>query len=332
MEAKGQKRLGATIPVQRILWGLGAANVVAWIWAAAAFGGAPRLLGIAGLAWLFGLRHAMDADHIAAIDNAVRRLAGRGRAASLAGLFFSLGHSSVVVLLAAAVSFGAGALRGHLDSVTRYGAWVGTIVSVGFLALIAGANLVALRAETRGAAAPGGVLSWLARPLFRLVRRSRDMYAIGFLFGLGFDTATEIGLLALSAAGTAHGIAAWRLMALPALFTAGMSLVDTADSALMTRAYGWALRDGRVRRRYNVTLTLVSAVTAVIIGGVELIGLMKSSFGYGLSRAAALLAAHWSELGMAIALMLAGLFLAAIRRGRAAARIAGRSPPGAPPG
>ncbi len=331
MTAKRQAGPGADASARRVLWGLGAANVAAWIWAAAAFGGAPRLLGMAGLAWLFGLRHAMDADHIAAIDNAVRRLAGRGRAASLTGLFFSLGHSSVVVLLAAAVSFGAGALRGHLDAVTRDGAWIGTIVSVGFLALIAGANLVALRAETRDGAAPGGVLSWLARPLFRLVRRSRDMYAIGFLFGLGFDTATEIGLLALSAAGTAHGIAAWRLMALPALFTAGMSLVDTADSALMTRAYGWALRDGRARRRYNVTLTAVSAAIAVVVGGAELLGLAGDGFGTGAARVAAMLDAHWSGLGMIITLMLAGLWLAAIRRGRAG-RIAERASSAAPPG
>ncbi len=268
MAAKGQKGPGATMPAQRILCGLGAANIAAWIWAAEAFVGVPRLLGMAGLAWLFGLRHAMDADHIAAIDNAVQRLAERDRCPATTGLFFSLGHSTVVVLLAAAVSLGARALRMHLDAVTHYGAWIGTIVSVVFLVLIAGANLTAFRAETRGGAAPGGVLTWLARPLFRLVRRSRDMYAIGFLFGLVFDTATEIGLLALSAA------------------------------------------------------------IAVVVGGAELLGLTEHSFGSGLSRVTALLAAHWSELGMAIALMLAGLFLAAIRRSRADATIAGRSPSG----
>ena len=332
MAVKGQKGPGATMPAQRMLWGLGAANVAAWIWAAEAFGGVPRLLGMAGLAWLFGLRHAMDADHIAAIDNAVRRLAEQDRCPAMAGLFFSLGHSTVVVLLAAAVSLGAGALRMRLGAMSHYGVWIGTIVSVAFLVLIAGANLAALRAETRGGAAPGGVLTWLARPLFRLVRHSRDMYAIGFLFGLGFDTATEIGLLALSAAGTTHGIAAWRLMALPALFTAGMSLVDTADSALMARAYVWALRNGRARRHYNVTLTAVSAVIAMVVGGAELLGLTGHSSGSGLSRVAALLAAHWSALGMAIALTLAGLFLASIRRSRVEARIAGQTPPSAPPG
>ena len=308
------------IPSRLILAALVLANVATWLWAFAAFGTAPSLLGMAGLAWLFGLRHAVDADHIAAIDNAVRKLAGDGAPSRLTGLFFSLGHSTVVVVLAAIAALAAGVLRGDIDPVARIGGYLGTAISALFLALIAGSNLMALREERRGGmqAMPGGLMTRLTRPLFRLVRQSRDMYPIGFLFGLGFDTATEIGLLALSAAGTAHGLAFWRSMALPALFTAGMSLIDTADSMLMTRAYGWALRNESHRRRYNIVLTTVSVLIAVAIGAVELLGLFGGVQGGGAQggiwRAIAVVNAHWSEIGMGIALVLAALWLVATWR------------------
>ena len=291
------------------------ANAGAWIWAALAFGSVPGLLGMALLAWVFGLRHAIDADHVAAIDNAVRRLAAAQRPARFAGLHFSLGHSTIVILLALAVTLGAGVVPDDLGWLGAAGGIVGTIVSVVFLVLIAGANIAGLLAARRGTgeAAPTGPMSRLLQPAFRIVRRSRDMYLIGLLFGLGFDTATEIGLLALSAAGRAHGLALWQILAFPALFTAGMSVIDTADSALMTRAYGWAVRDGRRRRRYNLLLTAVSAAVALLVALIECVGLARRPATGLISHVFAALAAHWSMLGGAIAVLLLLLWLAGWR-------------------
>jgi high-affinity nickel-transport protein len=273
---------------------------------------------MAGLAWVFGLRHAVDADHIAAIDNAVRKLAGEHREARLTGLFFSLGHSTIVVILAAVAALAAGLLQGRMHDIERIGTYVGTLISVAFLAIIAVGNMLALRG-THAHAGPTGVMSRLLRPVLNRVGRSRDMYPVGVLFGLGFDTATEIGLLALSAAGSAHGLAFWRSMAFPALFTAGMSLIDTGDSIMMTGAYAWAMRDGGRRATYNLVLTMLSVVIAMLIGAIELLGLFNGSG--AIWHLVAWLNEHWSELGGAIVVTLALVFLVSLRRsGNAHAR------------
>ncbi|MHB1304895.1 MAG: HoxN/HupN/NixA family nickel/cobalt transporter [Acidiphilium sp.] len=305
----------ARMPTGRIVASLVGVNVLAWGWAFAAFGARPGLLAMAGLAWVFGLRHAIDADHVAAIDNAVRKLAGEGRPARLVGLFFSLGHSTVVVILAAVAALAAGALHSHLHRIEMVGSYLGTAISAGFLVIIAAGNVMALRRDGDGAA-PAGVLSRLLRPVLGCVRRDVGMYPVGFLFGLGFDTATEIGLLALSAAGAAHGLAFWRSMALPALFTAGMALLDTADSALMSGAYAWALREPARRRRYNMVLTSLSVVVALLIGGIELLGLFagKGWFWAALSW----LNGRWSELGACVCFTLALAWPLFYRRGSAA--------------
>jgi high-affinity nickel-transport protein len=280
-------------PVLGLFGGLLAANLLAWAWAFSVFHGRPALLGTAMLAWVFGLRHAMDADHLAAIDNVVRKLMQEGRRAEDVGFWFSLGHSTVVVLASAAVAASAVAVHGWLGPAQRIGEMAGTLVSAGFLVAIAAANLLVLRsvwktlrrAQSGGRAddatldrmlAGRGLLTRLFRPVFSAISRSWQMYPLGFLFGLGFDTATEVGVLGISATQAVQGMSPWQAMVFPALFTAGMALVDTTDSVLMVRAYSWAFVDTLRKLWYNLTMTAVSVVAALLIGGVEVLGLLSS--------------------------------------------------------
>ncbi|MDX8533125.1 HoxN/HupN/NixA family nickel/cobalt transporter [Mesorhizobium sp. VK25A] len=268
-----------------------AANVVAWGWAWVAFSDRPALLGTALLAYTFGLRHAFDADHIAAIDNVVRKLMQEGKAPCSAGFFFSLGHSTIVVLASLAIAATAAAFQGRLDEFHDVGGVIGTSVSAVFLLAIGMANLFILKGiwqafsrvrrgepiveEDLEALLTGrGFLARIFRPVFRVVARSWHMYPVGFLFGLGFDTATEIGLLGISAAQAAAGMSFWTILVFPALFTAGMSLMDTTDSVMMTRAYGWAFVNPMRKLWYNMTITAASVVVAVFIGGIEALGLI----------------------------------------------------------
>jgi high-affinity nickel-transport protein len=266
---------------------LATANVAAWLWAGTAFSNRPALLGSALLAWVFGLRHAIDADHIAAIDNVVRKLMEDGQRSLTVGLFFSLGHATVVVLACVVIAFAASALEFH--RARMLGGTLSTLVSAGFLLLIAAINLDILRRLWRDlrkgeiAAADlhrllGGPLIRLLRPLVRSVRRSWHMYPLGFLFGLGFDTATEVGLLALAGTQAANGLSPWQVLVFPALFTAGMALVDTADSVLMVGVYGWAAVQPLRKLRYNLTVTAASVAVALLIGGIEVLGLLAGRF------------------------------------------------------
>jgi high-affinity nickel-transport protein len=278
--------------------GLVFANVAAWFWAWSLFADRPVLLGTAFLAWVFGLRHAVDADHIAAIDNAVRKLVQERTPALSVGFFFSLGHSTVVVLAAAGVAATAGALHDSFAAFKLIGGTIGTAVSSGFLLVIALANLAFLREAWRSyrrVAAGGtldpaaldrvlsgrGLLTRLFRPLFRAVRRSWHLYPLGFLFGLGFDTATEIGLLGIAATQSAQGLSPWQTMVFPALFTAGMALIDTSDSMLMVGAYGWAFVEPLRKLRYNLAITGASVAVALLIAGVEALGLIGDRFELG---------------------------------------------------
>ena len=271
-------------------------NLFAWLWAWIAFADRPALLGIAFLAYIFGLRHAFDADHIAAIDNVVRKLMQQGKAPHSAGFFFSLGHSTIVMLAVVAIAATASVLHGRLEAWHSLGAAFGTIVSALFLLIIGFANLFILRAvwaafirarsgapvdtQALDALLEGrGLLARLFRPIFRAVSRSWHMYPIGFLFGLGFDTATEIGLLGISATQAAEGMSFWTILVFPALFTAGMSLLDTSDSMLMVRAYGWAFVNPLRKLWYNLTITAASVVVAIFIGGVEALGLIGDKLG-----------------------------------------------------
>jgi nickel/cobalt transporter (NiCoT) family protein len=296
-----------------------AANLAAWAAAFAAFGDRPVLFGTAILAYSFGLRHALDADHIAAIDNVTRKLMAEGKQAFTTGLWFSLGHSTVVVLASLIVALGASALSDGYEGYRETGGTIGTIVSALFLFAIAIANMFVLtgvwrvfrRVRNGGAYAEDdldtllsqrGFLGRLFRPLFALIGSSWQMYPLGFLFGLGFDTATEIGVLGISAAQGSQGLAVSSLLIFPALFTAGMALVDTADSVLMAGAYGWAFLKPIRKLYYNLTITFVSVLVALLVGGVEALGLFaeKLSLHGGIWDYVLMLNEEFGALGYAI--------------------------------
>jgi high-affinity nickel-transport protein len=270
-----------------------AANACAWTWAFALFGRQPALLGTALLAYTFGLRHAVDADHIAAIDNVVRKLMQVGQCPLSVGFFFALGHSTVVVLATVAIAATAAALQGRFEEFREIGGVIGTGVSALFLLSIAIVNLVVLigvwrsfrHVRSGGRIEPehldmfvagGGLFARLFRALFGVVSRSWHMYPLGFLFGLGFDTATEIGLLGISATQVAQGTSIWSILVFPALFTSGMALVDTTDGVFMVGAYGWAFTHPIRKLWYNLTITGVSVVVAFLIGGIEALGLLAN--------------------------------------------------------
>jgi high-affinity nickel-transport protein len=265
-------------------------NIVAWLWAFIAFHGQPVLLGTALLAYTFGLRHAVDADHIAAIDNVTRKLLQERRSALGVGPFFAMGHSTVIIVMSMAIAMAAISLSSRFDEVKNYGSIISTSVSAFFLLLLAVANMSILVSvyKTFREVREGkplvdedldlllnkrGVLSRLFRPLFRLASRSWHMFPIGFLFGLGFDTATEIALFGISATQASHGISFGALLSLPMLFTAGMTLIDTTDGVLMMGAYKWAFIRPIRKIYYNMMITFVSVVVAVVIGSVEALAL-----------------------------------------------------------
>jgi nickel/cobalt transporter (NiCoT) family protein len=270
---------------------LAVANLGVWTWAFAVFHDQPLYLGTALLAYSFGLRHAVDADHIAAIDNVTRKLMQQGKRPVSVGFFFAIGHSTVVILAAAGVAATTTILSTNFEQFKGIGGVISTLVSALFLFVIAAANLVILRSVWRtyrhvrngGAYVDEdfdmllnnrGVLARLFRPLFRLVSKSWHMFPLGFLFGLGFDTATEVALLGISATQAARGISIWSIMVFPALFAAGMSLIDTTDGVLMLGAYNWAFVKPMRKLYYNLTITSVSVLVAVLIGGIEALGLI----------------------------------------------------------
>ncbi|MEA2756835.1 MAG: nickel/cobalt transporter (NiCoT) family protein [Aliidongia sp.] len=271
-------------------------NVVVWAIALLTFRTYPILLGTGLLAYTFGLRHAVDADHIAAIDNVTRKLMQAGKRPITVGLYFSLGHSSVVFLASTAIAVTASALETRFRAFKEIGGLIGTAVSAGFLLAIAAANLLILVGVYRSfqrvrqggrfieedldiLLANRGLLGRLFRPIFKLVSKSWHMYPLGFLFGLGFDTATEIGVLGMSAAGATQGLPIWSILIFPALFTAAMTLIDTTDGILMLGAYGWAFVKPIRKLYYNMTITFVSAVIAAVVGGIEALGIVGDRLG-----------------------------------------------------
>jgi high-affinity nickel-transport protein len=272
------------------------ANLGAWLWALVIFRDHPVLLGTALLAYGFGLRHAVDADHIAAIDNVTRKLMQDGKRPVSIGLWFALGHSAVVILLALVIAVTTTEITIHFDALRGFGAIAGTLVSTLFLFAVAAINSVilagiwrAFRAVRAGAAVTEqdfdlllnnrGLLARLFRPLFRLVSQSWHMLPLGFLFGLGFDTATEIGLVGMSATQAGQGLSIWSIMVFPTLFAAGMALIDTTDGVLMLGAYNWAFAKPERKLTYNMVITAVSVVVAVLIGGIEALGLIGDQLG-----------------------------------------------------
>lgn len=256
----------------------------------------PLLLGLAPLAYGFGLRHAVDPDHIAAIDNTTRKLMQDGQRPVAVGFFFSLGHSTVVFALSVVVAVSAAYVRRTLPSLQSFGGVAGTTVSGLFLLIIASINLLVLadlhktwRRVVRGGTydnatleeylSQRGLLARLFRPLLKMVSNSWNMYPIGILFGLGFDTASEVGILGMSATTGASGMPPWFILLLPLLFVAGMSLIDTTDGVAMLGAYGWAYVRPVRKLYYNLNITLVSVLVAVVIGGIEVLNVISRETG-----------------------------------------------------
>jgi high-affinity nickel-transport protein len=267
------------------------ANVLIWSWAWLTFSDRPTLLGTALLAYIFGLRHAFDPDHIAAIDNVVRKLMQDNRPSISSGFFFALGHSSIVIIASVAISGTAVTFEPVQMSDINI---VRTVVSALFLLAIGGSNIFVLRDIWRAFSrlrrgeeiteddlkplSTSGPLVRFFRPLFGIVSRSWHMFPIGFLFGLGFDTATEIGLFGISATQAAQGMSFWAILIFPLLFAAGMTLMDTADSAMMTGAYGWAFVNPVRKLWYNLTITCASVMVAIFIGTLEALGIVADRF------------------------------------------------------
>ena len=242
-------------------------------------------IGIGVTAYMLGIRHALDADHIAAIDNTTRQLMTKNERPLSVGFWFAIGHSSVVFVLTILFGFGARTLaRPFLDNGSKLHVLteiIGTIVSVGFLYAIAALNLQTLSRTCRqpddvSEKEPDrcGLLNRLFGPLMKLVAKPWQMYFIGLLFGLGFDTATEISLLVLSGAGAVSGLPWYAILCLPVLFASGMSVIDTIDGSLMNAAYGWGLARPAARIRYNLAVTALSVAVAFVVGTLEVLGLV----------------------------------------------------------
>ncbi|MEU1035532.1 HoxN/HupN/NixA family nickel/cobalt transporter [Streptomyces mirabilis] len=251
-------------------------------------------VGIGVTAYTLGMRHAFDADHIAAIDNTTRKLMGEGKRPLSVGFWFSLGHSSIVFALALLLSLGVKALAGPVrddnSELHNMTGLIGTTVSGAFLYLIAGINIAILlgiwkvfrkmrtghfdEAALEEQLNNRGLMNRLLGRLMKSITKPWQMYPLGLLFGLGFDTATEIALLVLAGSGAASGLPWYAILCLPVLFAAGMSLLDTIDGSFMNFAYGWAFSKPVRKVYYNLTITGLSVAVALIIGTVELLGLL----------------------------------------------------------
>lgn len=272
-------------------------NIVAWGLAFLAFSAKyPELLGVALTAYLFGLRHSVDADHISAIDNVTRKLMQERKQPTTVGFFFSLGHSTIVILLTVAIAVAAVFVKTVIPSLQSAGGIIGTLVSAFFLYLIALINLLVLvevfrafRKVTRGEEYSDqtledfldqrGLMARFFRPLLKMVDKSWKMYPVGLLFGLGFDTATEVGLLGIAGFEATRGLPPLFILIFPLLFTAGMMLLDTTDGILMLGAYGWAYVRPVRKLYYNLNITLVSVLIALVVGTIEIITIVAPALG-----------------------------------------------------
>lgn len=263
-------------------------------------GGKAFGVGVGLTAYTLGMRHAFDADHIAAIDNTTRKLMSDGQRPLAVGFFFSLGHASVVFGLAALLAVGLKAIVGPVadDSSTlhRYTGLIGTGVSGVFLYLIAILNTIVLvgilrvfarlrrgeydESELERQLDGRGLINRFLRPVTKSINKSWHMYPVGMLFGLGFDTATEIALLVLAGTSAAAGLPWYAILCLPVLFAAGMCLLDTIDGSFMNFAYGWAFSKPVRKIYYNITITALSVAVALLIGTIELLGLFAEEFGW----------------------------------------------------
>ncbi len=310
------------------LWRLGGFSSAVVLLHVAGFGlyyapGYPALTGLATLAYTFGLRHAFDADHIAAIDNTTRKLLQDGRRPLGTGFFFSLGHSTIVFSLTAGLAVAASTVHSQIPTLQAYGSTIGTSVAGTFLLVIGLLNLLVLlevagvfrrmkgghydEQDLERALLDQGFLGrFLLRRIGSKIDASWKMYPLGVLFGLGFDTATEIGLLAVAAGVATHHVPFLAVISLPLVFAAGMSLLDTADGAFMSHAYGWAFSSPVRKVYYNISVTSLSVAVAWMVGAIELLQVLAAKL--------ALHGPFWSllkslDLGR-LGYLVVGLFLA----------------------
>lgn len=254
----------------------------------------PAMVGMAFLAYTLGLRHAFDADHIAAIDNTVRKLVHQKENPIGVGFFFSFGHSTVVLLMAVVTVYTVHWVQHTMPVLQKYGGFIGLIVSGTFLIIIGLINLyiwigiyktfISIRRNKaeKGVTEQtfsGGILGRLIGMFYKSINKSWHTYILGFMFGLGFDTATQISILATSAGSASSSIPPITILALPVLFTAGMSLMDTADGFFMTTAYQWVFSTPLRKVYYNLTVTGLSVVAALFIGIVELVQIITPTLG-----------------------------------------------------
>jgi len=280
----------------------------------------PQLVGLGLAAYLFGLRHAFDADHIAAVDDTVRFLQQRGKRPLSVGFFFSLGHSTVVLALAIGVAFAAAQIKTELPQMKHFGAIIGTGVSGTFLWIIGILNLWVLLdilkiwRSTKSAThthtdldellRKRGLLNRLIGARLRgLLNHSWQMYPLGLLFGLGFDTASEVGLLAMTAGASTGNLPMAAVLCLPLLFAAGMTLMDTTDGVLMCKAYDWAFLNPLRKIFYNLTTTGLSVAMALLIGTIELLQVFTNVFGLRGRFFDAIATVNFGNLGYAIVAM-----------------------------
>jgi high-affinity nickel-transport protein len=251
------------------------------------------LAGLGLVCYVLGLRHGFDCDHIAAIDNTTRKLIHQGKKPTTVGMWFSLGHSTIVVALIVALVYLTRAVIGIIPALESGGAMAGTLVSGAFLLLIGLINLVIVfsvyrifktakqgkvnEAELEEMLNSRGFMNRFFRPLFKIVDEPWQIFPIGVLFGLGFDTATEVALVAISVGvGVSNSVPLWMILVLPFMFTCGMVLVDTSDGIAMRLAYGWAFLNPIRKIFYNLTVTVISVLVAFAIGAIEIIQVLST--------------------------------------------------------
>jgi high-affinity nickel-transport protein len=306
-------------------------NIVVWIWAIVAFSDNTVLLGAAVLAYTFGLRHAFDADHIASIDSVTRKLMQQNKRPTTVGFYFAIGHSMALVIFVIGIAAFASwdASNDKVSIIDSSAGLASTFVSSSFLIIMAVLNLaiarstyIAYKKVRRGGAYSEedfdmllnkrGFMARIFRPLFRLVSKGWHMSVVGLLFGLGFDTATEVSLLGIAGAEAARGLSVWVILIFPALFAAGMTLMDTTDSILMVRAYSWAFRNPLRKLHYNLTITIVSALVAFVVAGIEVLALATEQFNLRgqLWDQVSSLSQHWEMIGiLVVSLFVASWFV-----------------------
>jgi high-affinity nickel-transport protein len=284
----------------------------------------PQLVGLGFVAYMFGLRHAFDADHIAAVDDTVRFMLQKGRQPLGVGFFFSLGHSTVVLVLAIAIAVAAASVKTRLPQLQSMGAVIGAGVSGTFLWIIGVLNLLVLfdilkiwRTAKSGTHSHAhldvllqkrGLLNRLfGARLQKIMNHSWQMYPLGLLFGLGFDTASEVGLLAMTAGASAGNLPVPAVLCLPILFAAGMTVMDTTDGVLMTKAYNWAFINPLRKIFYNITTTGLSVAVALVVGSIEILQVFIGLLGLHGGVFDALAALDFGVLGY----LIVGMFLVA---------------------